>query len=211
MRKKSLTRKGKALRWLLAAVVLGALAWVLLPWNFTAEAAHHQRLRQNYAADTTIVYEDTSLFDRTLLFSLNDHVIGMGVYERHLLFLWDGISSRVVERETDRPYAAGYFCEYEISHDLKESMDFYYVYGVIEDESLTEIQIDFVANVGGHDQSIRLTQSDWITTETGDVIFACTLEPEYGNLSRTLTVTGYRADGSSAATLWLTGPTRWED
>ena len=135
----------------------------------------------------------------------------MGVYERHHLFLWDGISSRVVERETDRPYAAGYFCEYEISHDLKESMDFYYVYGVIEDESLTEIQIDFVANVGGHDQSIRLTQSDWIPTETGDVIFACTLEPEYGNLSRTLTVTGYRADGSSAAALWLTGPTRWED
>lgn len=204
MRKKVLTRKGKALRWLLAAVVLGALAWVLLPWNFTAKTAHRQDVKR-YVADTQIIYEADSPLGQKLLLSLSDHVIGMGAYKRDHLLHWLTGNTRIVEREPERPFAVGQISEYIHNQDPDKREELFYVFGVIHDESLTEIQINFDAITGGHDQQVCLTKADWLTTETGEQFFVCALEAEIGNWSRAGTVTGYRADGSGTATLDLFG------
>ena len=57
MKKKLLTRKGTALRWSMIALILGGLAWMLLPWNPTPEAAHRQELGYRQAGEAEIVWE----------------------------------------------------------------------------------------------------------------------------------------------------------
>lgn len=209
MKKKTLTRKKIALRWLLAAAALGALAWALVPWALNPEAAHRQTVKRQLAGEMEIVYKMESPRGQTLLISLNDRVVAMGAYSKLHWYQWDCQRLNIAERETGRPFAAGYIAEF-YSRAPEEKIYDYYIFGVVQDEAVTELQIEFDAIEGGYDQSIRLTEEDWITTESGERVFLWALEPEEGNWSRACAATGYLADGTATQTLQIMGNLRWE-
>lgn len=210
MKKKLLTRKGTALRWSMIALILGGLAWMLLPWNPTPEAAHRQELGYRQAGEAEIVWETESPMGRKLLIALNEHAVSMGAYTRRGWFHWDSAGLDIVEREADRPFAAGEISEYVYSREPEETIDYFYIFGVVQDEAVTEIFIDFDAITGGHDQSVRLTESDWITTDSGERVFLWAVEPQVGNWARACAVTGILTDGTATETYQLMGIPRWE-
>lgn len=210
MKRKRLTRKKKAFRWLFAAVLLGALAWVLLPWALTPEAANRQTLRQRLTGETEVVYQLESPEGRSLLLSLNDHVVAMGAYGKQSWYRWDCQRLDIVEREPERPFAAGYIDEFVYNREPEETINYFYVFGVVQDEAVAEIGIVFDAIDGGHDQAVHLEEQDWLTTPGGERVFLWALEPEVSNQSRACTVTGYHADGTATESLQIMGLPKWQ-
>lgn len=211
MKKRILTRKARALRWLLAVVLLAVLAWVLLPWSLTPEAAHDRALEYRNVGETEIVHKMESPLDWILLFSMNDQAVAMGGYRREHWFHWSNYTGvDVVEREAGRPFATGYLRESVYKPGPDKDVDYYYVFGVVQDESVSEILIEFDAIEGGHDQEVILTEEDWLVTDTGDRYFLVALEPEIDNGARAIYATGYLADGSATQTYWMTGAWGWK-
>lgn len=211
MKKRVLTRKGRALRWILASVLLAALAWILLPWHLTAEAAHHQAVEEAFIAPTEIAYELESPQGNRRLFSLNEDVLCISVNVPARLGYWRTpwlLECR--EREPGRPFAVEYAKTTVAEYSPARNVDYYYVFGVVQDEDVTEIVIDFTADVGGHDQTVRLREEDFYSTTSGEQIFLWELEPEVNNLSRSCAVTGYLADGTETETYQLMGMSHWE-
>lgn len=208
MKKKLPNRKRKALRWLLGAAVLGILVWMLLPWNFTPESAHHQALKEQYITGTELVYEEASPFGRKAMFSLNEHVIAGGIYTKRHLLSWEPHALGITEREAERPFAAGYTCEYD--RESRQAVDNYCIFGVIQDENIVSMTLEFRDLTSGYNQSVQLTAADWIVTESGEKVFLWEPEPVIGSRSRDCRILGYYADGTATDVFHPIGVPKWE-
>lgn len=209
-KKKILTRKGRAIRWLLAAAGMAVLVWTLLPWQLTPEAALRRELENRQTGEMELVYQTVSTLERPVLLVMNDHVMAGAACKKYNLLQWNCTELDIVEREAGRPFAAGTFREWVYDHDPDKCADYHYVFGVLQDDTVTELRIVFDAAEGGFDQTVRLTEKDWIITESGERLFFCALREEMGLFSWSCSVTGYRADGTATETRQVADMPRWE-
>lgn len=210
MKKKIPNRKRTAIFWTLGTVMLGVLVWVLLPWSFTPEIAHRQSLKGQYITGAEIVCEEETPFERKLIFSLNEYVVAGGVYTKKHLLSWEPHALGIAEREEGRPFAAGYTCEYESDRGSEQAVDNYCIFGVIQDEGIVRITLEFHDLTSGCNQSVHLTEEAWIVLESGEKFFLWKPEPVIGNRSRDCKVIGYYADGAATDIFHPIGVPKWE-
>jgi len=211
MKKRLLTRKQLALRWCGVALTLLLGGLWLSPRNLTPEMAHIQEMKSEYGIATEVLFRQPAQPEGELVLSAAGNTVCLGGYAKENRLTWDSRGGRAVAGEAGRPFAVSYMCwgPMEWIGDELHTKDYYYIFGVLQDDRVERLQIHFRADTGGHDQEVILTEKDWMVTDTGHRYFLVALEPEIDNRGRAIYATGYLADGTATQTYWMTGSFEW--
>lgn len=212
MKKKMLTRKQLALRWCGVVLALLIAGLWLTPRNLTPEMAHIQQMKSEYGIVTEMLCCQSAQPEGELVLSAAGNTVCLGAYTKENRLTWDSRGGRAVTGEPGRPFAASYmhWGPMEWIGDDLHTEDYCYIFGVLQDDNVEQLRINFRADNGGHDQEIILTEEDWLVTDTGHRYFLAALEPEINNNGRAIYATGYLADGCATQTYWMTGAREWK-
>ena len=203
------TRKQAAICWGLTALAALAALWVLAPYHLTPEAACRAAARDDLARPVEAVCRAEDAAGDLLVLSGN----GDGMLLDRCRFQWrkgwQAVGLGTGARDRTAPFSAAVGVD-RSGADEAVSTDIY-IFGCVEDPAVTELVIRFAAPAGGPGQTARLTADDWTGDSRGTRWFLYILEPERDGRPGACSITGRRADGTAAGTLWLTGVSpRWE-
>ena len=216
-RKKRLTtRKRSALGWITALVLVVTAGHLWGLYCLTPGRALRKVEQESNCGRTEWIYEDTDPagLDRgTLRLSGGDHAAVLGVYRFSWQEGWESRTVEVLEREPQRPFTARLFSGWSSSEGAESYVRFtryFYIFGTLEFPETAELEVTFDAQEGGTDQTVRLTEADWITNQAGDRFFLCALEPEEDLHSYACCITAYDANGGELGTFQAAGIPHWE-
>lgn len=200
-KKKMLSRKRAALRWLAALCLLLAACHLLELYCLTPGRALRRVERSLLTGRTSFLASTEDPISRNdLRLSGGPETVILSGYGFSWREGWYTEYSTVVERMHDFPFSVGFYQRllYREDQQTYTRTDYSYIFGCLEDPAVTELEIVFSAVRGGHDQTVRLTSGDWIAGENGDRFFLCALEPQVDCWEHSCSVTGYLADGTAA-------------
>ena len=214
-RKQLPTRCRRALLWMAALMVLVLACHLLGAYCLTPERVLRKLEQVRHTGETEFLWRDDAPegWDKgSLRLSGGDHAAILCLYQFYWSGGWKSGSTDYAERRADQPFSAAHYQGWgRYDRDWEKNVDYHYVFGAVEDPGVTELVIFFDAIEGGFDQTVRLTEANWIRNDSGDRFFLCALEPEVGNHSRACSVVGCYADGTMTKRLQLMGSEpRWE-
>lgn len=214
-RKQLPTRRRRALRWIAALALLVLGCHLLGAYCLTPERALRKLGQTRHTGETEFLWRDDApegMEKGSLRLSGGDYAAILCLYRFYWSGGWRSGATDYAERRADQPFSAAHYKGWsQYDRDWTQRIDYHYVFGAVEDSNITELVIDFDAIEGGHDQTARLTEKDWIWNDSGDRFFICALEPQIGNQSRACSVVGVYEDGSLTKRLQLMGSEpRWE-
>lgn len=213
-RKKNLpTRRRRALRWITALVLVVMVGHLTGVYCLTPERALRKAEQEHFCGRTEWLCRLPEIpeasRERDLRLSGGEHALVLGEYVFTWSRGWRTLGSLVLEREIERPFSANLY-DGLIAVGTGNYTRYFYVYGALESPDTAQLEIVLDAREGGYDQTVRLTEADYITTEDGERFFLCALEPEENLYSYACYITAFDAEGAELGTLQAAGIPRWE-
>lgn len=213
-RKKSLTtRRRRALRWITALVLVVVVGHLTGVYCLTPERALRNLEQESFCGRTEWLSRLPEIpgtsRERELLLSAGEHALVLGEYAFTWNRGWQTYFSVVLEREPERPFSADLY-DQTLSVGTENYTRYFYIYGALESADTAQLEIMFDAQEGGYDQTVRLTEADYITTGDGERFFLCALEPEENLYSYACYITAFDVEGAELGTLQAAGIPRWE-
>lgn len=199
-RKKMLSRKRAALRWLAALCLLLAACHLLGLYCLTPGRVLRRVEWELMTGRTSFLASAENPISRNdLRLSGGPETVILSKYGLSWREGWYAEYAVAVERVYDSPFTVGLYQWVSYRDQQTNTLTSYpYLFGCLEDPAVTELEIVFSAVRGGHDQTVRLTSGDWIAGENGSRFFLCALEPQVDCGEYSCSVTGYLADGTAA-------------
>lgn len=213
-RKKPLTtRRRRALRWMAALALVVAVGHLTGVYCLTPERALRKAEQESNCGRTEWLCRLPEIpeapRERDLRLSAGEHALVLGEYAFTWNRGWQTLFSFVLEREPERPFSADIY-DRSFSVGTEDYTRYFYIYGALESSDTAQLEIVFDAQEGGYDQTVRLTEADYITTADGERFFLCALEPEENLYSYACYITAFDAEGAELGTLQAVGLPRWE-
>ena len=207
-RKRTLSRKRQALGWVTVLVLLVFLNHITGAYCLAAERVLRSLEREQLTGETEFLAQLPAPEPRegTVRLSGGEHAAILATYHWSWRAGWHANLTYYVERKPDWPINAGFMNSWH--HDDTRT---YYIFGSVENPEVTQVDVCFDADDDTLDQTVCLTEKDWIKNEHGDRFFLCEIKPGYMVRSLNCSVKGYKADGTSVGVLELTPVIpRWE-
>lgn len=173
-RKKMLSRKRAALRWLAALCLLLAACHFLELYCLTPGRALRRLERSLLTGRTSFLASAENPISRNdLRLSGGSETVILSGYGFSWREGWYTEYSFELERAHDAPFTVGLYqwALYREGQQTNALTRYSYVFGCVEDPAVTELEIVFSAVRGGHDQTARLTSVDWIAGEKRRPLF----------------------------------------
>lgn len=212
-RKKRLTtRKRSALGWITALVLVVTAGHLSGVYCLTPGRALRNLEQENFCGRTEWLCrlaEPSGANRRDLRLSAGEHAVILGEYRFSWDKGWQVPTSSVLARDAERPFSAE-LNDWTTARDTGVYIRHFFIYGVLESTEVAELEIAFDAQEGGTDQTVRLTKTDWLTTDSGECFFLCALEPEEELYSYACCITAYDANGGKLGTFQAAGIPHWE-
>lgn len=213
-RKKNLpTRRRRALRWIAALVLMAAVGHLTGVYCLTPERALRKAEQEHFCGRTEWLCRLPEIPDasqeRDLRLSAGEHALILGEYAFTWSRGWQSYFYQVLEREIERPFSADLYDRFCFD-DTGNYTRYFYIYGALESPNTAQLEIVFDAQEGGRDQTVRLTEADYITTADGERFFLCALEPEENLYSYACSITAFDAQGEELGKFQAAGIPHWE-
>lgn len=200
-RRRTLSRKRQALRWVAALVLLVWLSHTTGAYCLTPARVLRSLERDQLTGETEFLAQLPAPEPRkgTVRLSGGEHAAILATYHWNWKMGWYANLTGYVERKEDWPINAGFLNSWSYN-DART----YYIFGSVEEPEVTTLEIYFDASDDTLDQTVLLTEEDWIKSDPGNRFFLCEIKPGYRVRSLDCSVKGYRADGTSVGVLGLT-------
>ena len=208
-KKRVVSRKRQALRWVVALVLLVWLSHTTGAYCLTPTRVLRSLEREELTGETEFLAEIDAPEGRkgTMRLAGGDYAVILAAYHWHWRYGWSANFPHHIERQSEWPFnAMCYYAPYDANAGRV-----YYIFGSVEDPKVTKLEVYFDANDDTLDQTVCLTEADWIKNDRGDRFFLCEINPGYRVRTLDCGVRGYRADGTTVGVLELTPVNpRWE-
>ena len=207
-RKRTLNRKQQAIRWVTVLTLLVCLSHTTGAYCLTAERVLRSLEREQLTGETEFLAQLSAPEPRegTVRLSGGEHAAILATYHWNWRVGWYANLTYYVERKSDWPINAGFMNSWRY-----DDTGTYYIFGSVEDPEVTQVDAYFDADDDTLDQTVCLTEKDWIKNERGDRFFLCEIRPEQRVMTLDCSVRGYRADGTTVGMLELLPVIpRWE-
>ena len=208
-KKRVVSRKRQALRWTAVLVLLVWLSHTTGAYCLTPTRVLRSLEREQLTGETEFLAEidAPSGVDGTMRLSGGDHAVILAHYAWRWKSGWCSNMAGYVERYPDWPFNAMCSNSWHSPNNGRA----YYIFGAVEDPEVTKLEVYFDAASAPLDQTVYLTEDDWIRDEKGNCFFLCEIKPGVRVMTLDCSIRGYRADGSTVGMLELLPVIpRWE-
>lgn len=200
-KKRVVSRKRQALRWTAVLVLLVWLSHTTGAYCLTPTRVLRSLEREQLTGETEFLAQIDLPEERegTMRLAGGDHAVILARYQWSLRDGWNANLPHHIERQSEWPFnAMCYYAPYDASAGRV-----YYIFGSVEDPEVVELEIFFDASSDPLDQTVYLTEDDWIRDDRGNCFFLCEIRPGQRVMTLDCSVRGYRADGTTVGMLEL--------